>query len=564
MRRWLVSGLSMVLLFGCGDDESAPAPSPDAGATAVSDTGGASVSDTGTGGAVDAGMPADAASGETVADDTGEQGSDTGAEPIDDGLNGAPCTSPDDCADPEGYLCFGGFCAEICRDDLDGDGASDRIPEACGEVSSASMFGQGFACSSSLRICTPGPVEGQEIYCSKDAECDDVGAGTMVCGLAVLMSSDNRIVDGVCIPGGERNLTGASCQENVECESMLCRGNDPEAGQTGFCTNHCTQNQDCPTGNLCIGTGYLTGDDDTQASAWGGHCYPYEGSLDYCREQSECPAEDVCEAFVEPASLGAQYWCVARNEDGAAVGESCETGSDCNARRCLLGGSGQEGIDGMCTNTCQEASDCAEDMHCANVRLHNNGTPEIPEDDQLYGLCVRGAEGDPCLVGQQFWCEGELSCQQNEAWEAGFGLCAAPLGCHEEGGVVCDDGIECTLDECDASTGECVFSAVAPDWCFIDNGCVAAGASVDNTTCTVCDPSQSQSAASPVPDGTVCDDGDATTSNDACLAGVCACLSDCDGKVCGEDGCGGGAWRAVWASAASSWPIAIFWGCTWR
>lgn len=87
---------------------------------------------------------------------------------------------------------------------------------------------------------------------------------------------------------------------------------------------------------------------------------------------------------------------------------------------------------------------------------------------------------------------------------------SAPLSCDSPGsdGAPCDDGDGCTVDDACAG-GSCVGSAlecVAADACHLPGSCDPATG--------LCKPKLASS-------GTPCDDGNACTSDDACLAGIC-------------------------------------------
>jgi len=86
-------------------------------------------------------------------------------------------------------------------------------------------------------------------------------------------------------------------------------------------------------------------------------------------------------------------------------------------------------------------------------------------------------------------------------------------------GVVCQTGNECLL-------GRCVPSSCDTTTCTALNQCHEAGVCVPPGTCT-----------NPVKlDGSLCDDGDAGTTGDRCVSGVCSgdpAVDLCDGVVCG-------------------------------
>ena len=143
-----------------------------------------------------------------------------------------------------------------------------------------------------------------------------------------------------------------------------------------------------------------------------------------------------------------------------------------------------------------------------------------------------------------------------------LGLGAAPGGqnCGQQGkscadGVCVDcvpkcDGKECGDDGCGGSCGECAIPPgatcatavscvegiclyeVQQFYCVVDDSCVPSGTENPDNPCEKCNPNENQNGWSPAENGVSC--GDGLTCHD----GNC-CDYDCDGKVCGDDGCGG-------------------------
>jgi len=90
----------------------------------------------------------------------------------------------------------------------------------------------------------------------------------------------------------------------------------------------------------------------------------------------------------------------------------------------------------------------------------------------------------------------------------------------------CDDGDPCTLDELNGSAEECTaYCSYQPlSQCSDDGGCCPAGCSLaDDNDC---------------PD--ICGDGYCSASEDyQTCPEDCLCVPDCEGRECGDDGCGG-------------------------
>ncbi len=100
------------------------------------------------------------------------------------------------------------------------------------------------------------------------------------------------------------------------------------------------------------------------------------------------------------------------------------------------------------------------------------------------------------------------------------------LPCEAEDGTLCNDGLFCTLD----------------DIC-LDGVCVGVSSKCDDgDPCTVdlCNEDEYECTNTPIPDGSVCDDGLFCTIGELCIGGVCGdefSRSCSDGNLCTEDFC---------------------------
>jgi len=155
--------------------------------------------------------------------------------------------------------------------------------------------------------------------------------------------------------------------------------------------------------------------------------------------------------------------------------------------------------------------------------------------------CVDGTCAFEPLSGQP--CEDGNKCTTAETCEKG--------ACKGAEAVKCDDGQTCTADQCNPSTGTCVFPTIegpcndgspcttadhcksgkcvggAPKACDDGNPCTSDGCKPDTGACTY------------TPVKAPCDDGNACTSKDTCAKSVCAGTAiDCDdGNPCTGDTC---------------------------
>ena len=97
--------------------------------------------------------------------------------------------------------------------------------------------------------------------------------------------------------------------------------------------------------------------------------------------------------------------------------------------------------------------------------------------------------------------------------------------------IDCDDELECTDDQFVAGT---CHHDLQPGYCMFGAACFEAAAANPDNPCEVCDPNQTHLKWSVRPDLASCGEGG------VCLAGSCCDrAANCQGKECGDDGCGG-------------------------
>lgn len=96
----------------------------------------------------------------------------------------------------------------------------------------------------------------------------------------------------------------------------------------------------------------------------------------------------------------------------------------------------------------------------------------------------------------------------------------------------CDDGLECTNDSC--TKGECQH-LVQEIYCEISGACAPSGTVNPGNSCESCQPLAAKGGWSSLEDGTGCGAGKVCHGGSCCDA-----AANCEGKECGDDGCGGG------------------------
>jgi len=146
------------------------------------------------------------------------------------------------------------------------------------------------------------------------------------------------------------------------------------------------------------------------------------------------------------------------------------------------------------TVPCTSDGDCNDGVACT-VDTCNGGS----------GLCSSDEDDDLCDNGR--FCDGEE-------------FCDAVRGCRMGNPADCDDGVDCTTDDCDAGSDRCVHS---PDDGFCDDGRFCNGEEF-------CDEVRGCQAGSP-PN---CDD-DVGCTVDRCDATLDECVSDPSDALC-DDG----------------------------
>jgi hypothetical protein len=330
-----VMGLAVLMLAGCGDDES-PAPadaggsggqgggSPDASNTTglgddvagkpCSDSGdcdGATCATTVLGtmlGAAPVSAPGGYCTGTCMMDsECGDGGACLGALPGIDGSCFATCAAMDDCRD--GYVCAAGLTLgglvipDTCRPAPATDQLGDDVAgKMCSEAADCS----GGECLT-MRQGLAGSYELPGGYCSgaclEDAHC---GAGG-VCLAALLGGA------GSCYEG---------CDTDVDCtrDGYRCR---PLLGETRGCNVAADPLPDGTVGKMCSADADCGGGTDTCANA-----LPQAGLPGALGATDAAPGGYCSQPCLEDVDCGANGACI-----GGALGGSCfvkcSTGTDC-------------------------------------------------------------------------------------------------------------------------------------------------------------------------------------------------------------------------------------------
>ena len=331
-------------------------------------------------------------------------------------------------------------------------------------------------------------------------------------------------------------LLGAACTEVLEnyqgaCvpDTLACVGKD-----VGRCRSDGSGYEifkECAQASPCTGSPA-----DCEAATGGATCTTEAdcegvlGDLGPCRE-ARCDG-GTCRVVAAQDSVACDDGNACTTEDaclaGACVGTgvSCSDGNPCTADTCdPATGCGTTPDD---TALCSDGSACTVSDHCLNGTC--TGAPRDCDDgnactndfcDIGTGECINQPEsgacddGDPCTgddvcVGKK--CTGQTKvCPCADISECPTGIAGNPCA----GSYLCTGGF-CAADP--STAVQCSQAGLGP--CEIAE-CAPIGG---QPACVV----------GPRQDGTACDDGDACTTQDRCLAGLCKGTVDASTGGCGK------------------------------
>ena len=345
------------------------------------------------------------------------------------------------------------------------------------------------------KVCGDDGCEGTCGECAADQTCTDgqcTGECTPACDGKVCGDDGCQGSCGECAEG---TCTDGQCvvECTPDCEGKEC-GDDGCGDVCGECP---TAAPICNEGFKCVADcspaceGMECGDDGC-----GGTCGECPGAAPICNE-------GICEPDCTPDCEGKEC-----GDDGCGdvCGECPDATPICNE-------------DGICEPDCEP--DCT-DLECGDDGCGGScGECDEEGDVCLEGLCVFGDTcedmcGDSSLSGDCF-CD-DLCTATGDCCDDVCEFCPDTEGCCEP---QCD-GLECGDDGCGGECGVCDANAE----CNVDGLCQC------TEEATVC--------------GELCCDG-----SDICFEDVC-CTPDCEGKDCGDDGCGGscGECGAEWEECA--------------
>jgi uncharacterized protein (TIGR03382 family) len=255
---------------------------------------------------------------------------------------------------------------------------------------------------------------------------------------------------------------------------------------------------------------------------------PYGNDRVHARLVTSLGQGTVCAAATDCAS----GFCV----DGVCCNTACNGGSatDCFACSAALGASADGNCTALSAVACDDGNACTQNDKCQAGACVGGTTVTCTAMDACHtagtcstmtGMCSNPAKPDGTT------CSDGSACTQTDTCMAGVctgknpvtcpmpGQCTTVAACdptsgtcpvsNKADGTACSDGDACTQGDVCAA-GAC--AAGTPVVCPAPDQCHTAGA---------CDPTTGVCSNPAKPDGAGCDDGDACTTMDSCMAGVC-------------------------------------------
>ena len=381
----------------------------------------------------------------------------------------------------------------VCQPDCEG--------KTCGNDGCGGSCG---ACDEES-VCFGGACVQFPVPCEGDADClpfedGDLCNGTLHCvltqGFPQCVLDPATVVECQVPPGVHALCNEAVCEpSNGTCalipanDGGLCDDGDP-----------CMVNDHCSQGT-CAGVSLSCSDGNPCTDDF---CFPmagctYQYNEDPCEDGNACTTGDAClEGSCLPGQLvdcddgdacsvdacDPQTGCVSTPVE-CVPGDACTVVLDCDPNTGCL----------FMELSCDDGNPCTEDScHPATGCVHEGLDDQSPCWEQ--GICVNGQ----CVCIPD--CDGK-ECGGDGCGGA-CGVCAEGDACHTG---VCVDPVWSCAGHCDDTTGQC--------WC--DEACFE----FEDCCEDVCD---------------WCPDLEGCAQ---------ACVPDCEGKECGDDGCGGSCGECV-------------------
>jgi hypothetical protein len=283
----------------------------------------------------------------------------------------------------------------------------------------------------------------------------------------------------------------------------------------------CDDNNACTT-DSCSAQGVCTNVPNYNTNT---HCCnPANGDLTPLSDGNEC-TQDVCDTSTgqvthPPRAAGASC--------GSAANTECDNPDTCDgAGNCLDNFEPSGTACGDPTNTeCNPADTCNGAGSCQTIIAPagtacgdpSSGPCDNPDTCNGFGACLSNT------VPNGTQCDDGLFCTVSTTCSGGVCAGGAPRNC--------SDSLTCTTDSCNEDTDQC-DNILDPNRCLIGGICYVDGNLNPANTCEECDSVADPLDWTVLPDGTLCNDGDACTGTgregigfDTCTEGVCEGVVD--------------------------------------
>jgi hypothetical protein len=430
----------------------------------------------------------------------------------------ADCLAPDIC-DPQTNLCgnkrrLGQTCAQT-TDCLTGNYCVDGVccaSSSCGlcqTCATGSCANVGAGVHEPHSSCAPNPPCGNTGNCNGGGACEQAGS-SVACGTASCSTSTLTLV--------------SHCTGTGTCATPPTSSCSPYVCGTNACKVTCAGDGDCVPPYTCQGAGNCALKANGLTCAGGTQCISGNCVDGVCCGSSSCPACQACNvsgtgacAPLPPGTpapstfctdLGASTCSTNGKCDGAGACQKYADGTACTNDKCHVAAGLCSG--GSCTSaviSCDDGNPCTTDscnpltgcIHgiVTNGTLCNDGNACTQTD-----TCVAGT----CTGGNLVTCSAIDQCHVAGTCDTSTGICSNPA---KADNTACNDGNACTQsDSCQAG----VCTGANPVVCTASDQCHSAG-TCDTTTGACSNPAK--------PNNTACNDGNACTQSDSCQAGVC-------------------------------------------